>query len=100
MYHHNRYVPSPDATPWDILAQDPARQDAAYLKQNFQTDPERNVITCQRCGKKCTKARGGDILTRSTVVCGKCYREERDGACSSVTNYRTTTKEERDGDQA
>jgi hypothetical protein len=44
-------------------------------------------VHCQECGKVCTKARGGEVLTRATVVCGRCYDESKHGSCSTATNY-------------
>lgn len=46
-------------------------------------------VHCQECGKVCTEARGGEVLTRSTVVCGKCHDEAKHGPCSSVTRHVT-----------
>jgi hypothetical protein len=84
---------------WERLADEYGTQPAAYMKGRLQTNPETNKVPCQECGKVCTKARGGAILTRSTVVCGKCYDPERHGEPSTETHYHqkaTRADEEKD----
>lgn len=68
-------------------------QPAKYTTDNLVTKAAKRSgesgfqVHCQQCGKVCTKARGGEVLTRSTVVCGRCYDEDKHGPCSSVTNH-------------
>lgn len=83
--HH--YVTTDAPTAWEALGNDHGAARAAYQTGNLSPKLD---VTCQSCGKKATKARGGEVLTRSTVVCGKCYRPEVHGEPSTVTNHAPT----------
>lgn len=74
-------------TDWAELSRQFGPQEAKYRKEKLQSNPEANKVHCQECGKVCTKARGYFVLTRSTIVCGKCYDESKHGA-SSVREQR------------
>lgn len=85
------YVYAGVSTAWEEMAESYGAQKAPYMAGTLGLkDPAKNRITCQSCGKTCTDARGGFVLTRSTIVCGKCYRPELFGEPSGVSNYGPT----------
>jgi hypothetical protein len=78
---------------WETAGNIFGAQPAKYMKDNLVDKAGARLgesgfkVHCQECGKVCTKARGGEVLTRKTVVCGKCHDEAKHGPCSSTTNH-------------